>query len=172
MIMILCITYRTSGISTFQNLTIIIVKLSCSFRVFICCCTDVESCSIPATVDRWQFYVNTLLWHLLSDSFWYFIITCNRTGPLINTWCMRMEAKNSYFKKTGHTSNFKNVPLTVARRHQRLLCANLQYTTFFDRELTCGPNKHRQTPAPTEKSVTFVHVKKRTDNSTIHEKDQ
>ena len=80
----------------------------------------------------------------------YFIMytggTC-RTGPLVNTWAMRMEAKNSYFKRIARSSNFKNVPYTVARRHQRLQCANLQCSTFFDRELACGPGKPRRSHA-------------------------
>ncbi len=59
-----------------------------------------------------------------------------RTGPLIGTCCMRMEAKNSYFKGTAHNSNFKNVPYTG---HQRLLCAFLNGGNFFDRTVECGP---------------------------------
>ena len=62
-----------------------------------------------------------------------------RTGPLINTFCMRMEGKNFVCKQFAHTSNFKNVPYTVAKRHQRLLCAYLQSGTFFDTKLECGP---------------------------------
>ena len=50
----------------------------------------------------------------------------NRLGPLITSWCMHMEAKNSYFKQ-------------VARRHQKLLCAYLQGRNFFTYdELECG----------------------------------
>ena len=64
--------------------------------------------------------------------------TC-RTGPLITTWCMRMEAKNSYMKRAAQSSNFKNVPYTVAKRHQRLLCAYLQSGNFFDKMLEYGP---------------------------------
>ena len=52
-------------------------------------------------------------------------LCCYRTGPLIGTWCMRMEGKNSYFKRAAQTSNFKNVPYSVAKRHQRLLCSYL-----------------------------------------------
>lgn len=69
------------------------------------------------------------------------ILVYYRTGPLVRTSCMRMEAKNGYFKEIAHTSNFKNVPYTVAKRHQRLLCAYLQSATFFDRELQCGPGR-------------------------------
>ena len=42
-------------------------------------------------------------------------------GPLRNHWCMRMEAKNSFFKRKK-LKNTKNVPLTVAREHQLWMC--------------------------------------------------
>ena len=64
-----------------------------------------------------------------------------RTGPFINVWCMRMEAKNSYCKKVAQSSNFKNVPYTVANRHQRLLCSYLNDPDgFFDTKVKCGPS--------------------------------
>ena len=52
---------------------------------------------------------------------------------------MRMEAKNKYFKDAAHRSNFKNVCLTIAKRHQRLLCSYLLSNHFFEREVECGP---------------------------------
>lgn len=61
-----------------------------------------------------------------------------RTGPLIVTWCMRMEGKNSYFKQIAQSSNFNNVLYTVAKRHQRLL-SYLHGKTFFDKEVEYGP---------------------------------
>lgn len=64
-----------------------------------------------------------------------------RTGPLINTWCMRMEAKNSQAKQSAMKGNFKNVPLTVAKRHQHLLCANLISGNYFDAHPDFGPGK-------------------------------
>ena len=59
----------------------------------------------------------------------------------MGTWYMRMEGKNSYFKRAAQVSNFKNVPYTVARRYQRLLCTYLQSASFFDRNLEYGPCK-------------------------------
>ena len=44
---------------------------------------------------------------------------------------MRMEAKNSYFKGVAQIGNLKNIALSVARRHQKLLCAHLQAENFF-----------------------------------------
>ena len=42
-------------------------------------------------------------------------------GPLIRTWCMRFEGKHSYFKDIAHkTKNFKNLPLSLAKRHQSM----------------------------------------------------
>ena len=53
---------------------------------------------------------------------------------------MRMEAKNSYFKKAAQIGTcFKNVSYSVARRHQKLLCGYLQGTFFSFDELECGP---------------------------------
>ena len=52
---------------------------------------------------------------------------------------MRMEAKNSVCKQIAMASNFKNVPFSVAKRHQHLLCAYLQNGIFFDTQLECGP---------------------------------
>ena len=62
----------------------------------------------------------------------------------MNSWCMCMEAKNSYFKRVAQVGgNFKNIPYTVSRRHQRLLCAHLQSPNFFSYdELECGPCKY------------------------------
>ena len=64
----------------------------------------------------------------------------HRLGPLVISWCMRMEAKNSYFKKVSRLSNFKNISYSVATRHQKLLCGYLQSKKFFNfDELECGP---------------------------------
>lgn len=63
-----------------------------------------------------------------------------RVGPLIASWCMRMEAKNSYFKKVARVGNFQNIAYSVAKRHQRLMCAYLQNSRFFTYDdLQCGP---------------------------------
>ena len=45
--------------------------------------------------------------------------------------CMRMEAKNSYFKRVAQIGNFRNIALIVARRHQKLVCAYLNDKRFF-----------------------------------------
>ena len=48
---------------------------------------------------------------------------------------MRMEAKNSYFKRIAQQGNFKNIALSVARRHQKLMCAFLQSNDFFEKDM-------------------------------------
>lgn len=72
----------------------------------------------------------------------FFFVLLYRTGPLVTSWCMRMEAKNAYFKKVARIGNFKNAPYSVAKRHQHLLCAYLQGRFFSYYELQCGPCKH------------------------------
>lgn len=47
-----------------------------------------------------------------------------RFGPLRHQWCMRFEAKNHQIKRLVGL-NFKNVPKTVATRHQLNMCLNL-----------------------------------------------
>lgn len=42
-------------------------------------------------------------------------------GPLRNQWCMRFEGKHGFFKKVKWT-NFRNLPLSVAQKHQQWLC--------------------------------------------------
>ena len=58
-----------------------------------------------------------------------------RLGPLTSSWCMRMEAKNSYFKAVAQQGNFKNIALSVPRRHQKLMCAYLNNDNFFEKEI-------------------------------------
>ena len=46
-----------------------------------------------------------------------------RIGPLGRHWCMRFEAKHSYFKRLAKNAyNFRNVAKTLAKRHQQLMC--------------------------------------------------
>ena len=64
-----------------------------------------------------------------------------RVGPLITSWCMRMEARNRYFKRAAQVGNFKNIAYSVSRRNQRLLCGYLQSKFFTNEDLECGPCK-------------------------------
>ncbi|XP_046848549.1 uncharacterized protein LOC124442066 isoform X2 [Xenia sp. Carnegie-2017] len=46
-----------------------------------------------------------------------------RFGPMIRSWCMRYEAKHSYFKRlASYLGNFTNVALSLAERHQTRSC--------------------------------------------------
>ena len=88
-------------------------------------------------------YYNYCLWLINTDLCNHaFSISCSlicKIGPLVSVWCMRMEAKNYYFKKVGKVGNFKNVAYTVATRHQRLMCAYLHDDEFFSSILEHGP---------------------------------
>lgn len=45
-----------------------------------------------------------------------------RYGPLVGQWTMRFEAKHSFFKQVSrHTKCFKNVPLSLAVKHQLMI---------------------------------------------------
>lgn len=53
-------------------------------------------------------------------------------GPLIDMWTMRFEGKHKFFKKViQQTQNFRNVPLTLARRHQKMMAYHLDCASFF-----------------------------------------
>uniref|UniRef100_A0A1X7SSC1 Secreted protein n=1 Tax=Amphimedon queenslandica TaxID=400682 RepID=A0A1X7SSC1_AMPQE len=62
-----------------------------------------------------------------------------KLGPLISCWCMRMEAKNSYFKRISQIGKFKNLSLSVTNRHQKLMCSYLHGPVFDFWELESGP---------------------------------
>lgn len=66
-----------------------------------------------------------------------------RYGPLRQLWTMRFEGKHSYFKKlTQNLGNFINLPLTLARRHQKLQCYNaFDSTSYSTGLLNIGPGK-------------------------------
>ena len=67
------------------------------------------------------------------------MVPLHRTGPLVASWCMRMEAKNAFFKRIAQIGNYKNVPLSVAKRHQRLMCSYLVGDDFFGLKPETGP---------------------------------
>ena len=67
------------------------------------------------------------------------LLFSNRTGPLVSSWCMRMEAKHNYFKKVAQVGNFKNIAYSLAHRHQRLLCSYIQEDDFFSTKAESGP---------------------------------
>lgn len=47
-------------------------------------------------------------------------------GPLVRLWTMRFEAKHSFFKKVAHhTKCFKNVALTLSKKHQLMIAYHL-----------------------------------------------
>lgn len=51
--------------------------------------------------------------------------------PLVHTWTIQHEAKLSFIKRASHSSNFKNVCLTVPQTHQLWLCYQLECLTLF-----------------------------------------
>lgn len=71
-------------------------------------------------------------------------------GPLVRSWCMRYEAKHSYFKNLAKViKNFKNLPLSLANRHQSMECADslvlndeVDPCPLFQHDIDYGRAKH------------------------------
>lgn len=61
------------------------------------------------------------------------------TGPMTKTWTIRHEAKLSFFKRASSISNFKNIPLSLANRHQRWLCYEMASGKIVSASIECGP---------------------------------
>ena len=56
--------------------------------------------------------------------------------PLRHLWCMRFEGKHQYFKRVAQQlCNFRNVALSLARRHQMRLCWELTSEDFLQTEV-------------------------------------
>lgn len=52
-------------------------------------------------------------------------------GPLVNLWTMRFEAKHSFFKQViRHSACFRNVPLTLAVKHQLMISYHMSASRF------------------------------------------
>lgn len=54
---------------------------------------------------------------------------------------IRHEAKLNFFKKASNLVNFKNVPFSLANRHQRWICYEMANGNIIDVSLECGPAK-------------------------------
>ena len=52
-------------------------------------------------------------------------------GPIIHTWCMRMEAKLKLCKRVAKYGNFKNICYSIAQSHQQWMCLQLQSRAFL-----------------------------------------
>jgi len=60
-------------------------------------------------------------------------------GPLINIWCMRYEAKHRQSKIAAHiSSSRRNLPLTLAIKHQLKLCYRLFQNIDIKRRISFG----------------------------------
>lgn len=62
-----------------------------------------------------------------------------RHGPLIRSWTMRHEGKLNFFKQVSKNCNFKNITLSLAKRHQLWLSYHLQTQSFIENEIIRGP---------------------------------
>lgn len=52
-------------------------------------------------------------------------------GPLMTLWTMRFETKHSFFKKVvRHTNCFKNIPCSLAIKHQFMLAYHTHFSSL------------------------------------------
>lgn len=67
-------------------------------------------------------------WHYIE----HYPEAIKRFGPLVNCCTIRYEAKHFWFKRTAQRSlNYKNITLTLARKHQMYQTLFLSGPTFF-----------------------------------------
>ena len=71
--------------------------------------------------------------------------TITLLGPMVRSSCFSFESAHSYFKKLARKQNFKNSPLSQAKRHQFNECCNFGDSEenpsshpLFSNEKTCG----------------------------------
>jgi hypothetical protein len=73
-----------------------------------------------------------------------------KNGPPRNYWCQRFEGKHLYFKKLAlRSSCYKNIPFTLAKRHQLRLSLLLFYENFYnviDKSISTKTIKSSQLP--------------------------
>lgn len=68
------------------------------------------------------------------------IVDYLRFGPPIRYWCMMYEGKHNYFKDMAHrVKSFKNIPKTMAQRHQEMLCYQQNSDSPYTKDVLCGP---------------------------------
>ena len=67
------------------------------------------------------------------------LIIDNRFGPPSRYWCMRFEAKHSYFKSLAQRVKcFKNIAKTLADHQQNLMCYYASTNSCFSRDWLFG----------------------------------
>ena len=72
----------------------------------------------------------------------YLTLLLCRCGPVTRYWCMRYEAKHSYFKDLARKIRcFKNISKSLAERYQRLVCYQLLGQQSLVKEMLTGKCK-------------------------------
>ena len=65
-----------------------------------------------------------------------------RFGPLVHSWTMRQESKLSFVKRVSKRGNYKNVPQTVAKKHQLWQCYKFQVEkSYLHSAYECSPKR-------------------------------
>ena len=83
----------------------------------------VYTSSILKLTILWKHY--TLKGHGLGFFYTIHISShARRLGPLIRASCFSFESAHNYFKELARKQNFKNLPVSLAKRHNKLECCN------------------------------------------------
>ena len=71
--------------------------------------------------------------------------TIEMLGPMVHSSCFSFKSAHSYFKEIARKQNFKNLPLSLAKRHQFNECCNFgdpeespSSHPLFSSERSCG----------------------------------
>nr|XP_054757254.1 uncharacterized protein LOC129263367 [Lytechinus pictus] len=95
--------------------------------------------------DHHQMYVEVFEAHLKPKHHFmlHYAKAIREIGPLGQYWAMRFEAKHNDSKQMGHViCNFKNIPLSLAVKHQMQLCYTLHTRkSLEDSMLEVGPGE-------------------------------
>ena len=108
-------------------------------------CTTLSITPITLRYIYTMIYIIVMILYYIIHAILILLCMC-RYGPPSRFWCMRFEAKSSYFKWIAQAiGNFKNIAKTVAVHHERLNCYNLlDDNLFLKAPITTGQGMYMQ----------------------------
>ncbi|CAF1144225.1 unnamed protein product, partial [Didymodactylos carnosus] len=93
-------------------------------------------------------------------------------GPATRYWCMRYEAKRLYFKQLALRSfNFKNIPFTLAKRHQLRQCLLFSLDKYYNviDEIYCSKIVEPNQLTRFVKNLLFANIQGFNETTTLME---
>lgn len=94
--------------------------------IYSACISDADIQRLEHCIETFlTFLVDTLKENLTPKlhNMTHYPNVIKKMGPLVHSWMMRMEAKHKVFTDmVRQTNNFRNLPKTLAHRHQEYIC--------------------------------------------------